>query len=397
MGSSMLMIQEEHFLQDEDGNVYSSRVLSNEIFSRYLTYFNQLIVFARVEKIKKAEASDVKLIDLPGVQFIFIPDFRGPKGLMRHSFKIIKTFKKACKNVDVVYLRAPSLLTLFLYRFIPSKLKIGMEFMMGANYFIESDSIIAKFLNSIIDKEAKKLARTVNGSLYVTQYSLQEEYPPNKKAFDVESSDYFTCGVSDVVLKKEYLYVKKKNNSNKNKWVLISIGFMDSYRKGQHILIEVVSLLKEKGCEVELRLIGEGKKKKELQELAISMGVSANVKFLGKITNETVLFEELKKADIFLLPSKLEGLPRVIIEAMAVGLPVIASDVNGNRELVQKKLLVTDFMPESYASKVELLLNDTNYYNRISIENYNKACRFLPGNLDSKRNSFFESLSKFSI
>ena len=388
------MVQEEHFIKNDKGEIYATRVLNQKIFNRYLEYFDEVIVFARVSKSNNV-VKELK-VNTDRLSFVEIPDFRGPKEMLMKSIKIVSKFRKACSDAEVIFLRAPSMLTIFLYRFIPKNKITSVEFMMGATYFIEDDSFIAKKVNKIIDNEAKKLVKKANATLYVTEEALQKEYPPNAKAYEDSNDDYFTCGVSDVVIEKEYLFERLPMNSESNHFILISVGFMDSYRKGQHILIETVKILKDKGYSIELRLIGEGKKKEEFEQLAKRLGLEKEVLFLGKISSRETLFQQLKESDIFLLPSKLEGLPRVIIEALSASLPVIASDVNGNSELVQSELLVQDFEASNYSEKIQELIENPGFYNDISKENYKKALDYLPDKLDLKRRLFFEKLSILS-
>ncbi|WP_438731902.1 glycosyltransferase [Enterococcus sp. DIV1314a] len=394
MANKLLMVQEEHFIKNDKGEIYATRVLNEKIFNRYLEYFDEVIVFARVSKSNNV-VKELK-VNTDRLSFIEIPDFRGPKEMLMKSIKIVSKFRKACSDAEVIFLRAPSMLTIFLYRFIPKNKITSVEFMMGATYFIEDDSFIAKKVNKIIDNEAKKLVKKANATLYVTEEALQKEYPPNAKAYEDSNDDYFTCGVSDVVIEKEYLFERLPMNSESNHFILISVGFMDSYRKGQHILIETVKILKDKGYSIELRLIGEGKKKEEFEQLAKRLGLEKEVLFLGKISSRETLFQQLKESDIFLLPSKLEGLPRVIIEALSASLPVIASDVNGNSELVQSELLVQDFEASNYSEKIQELIENPVFYNDISKENYQKALEYLPDKLDLKRRLFFEKLSILS-
>lgn len=388
------MVQEEHFIKNDKGEIYATRVLNEKIFNRYLEYFDEVIVFARVSKSNNV-VKELK-VNTDRLSFVEIPDFRGPKEMLMKSIKIVSKFRKACSDAEVIFLRAPSMLTIFLYRFIPKNKITSVEFMMGATYFIEDDSFIAQKVNKIIDNEAKKLVKKANATLYVTEEALQKEYPPNAKAYEDSNDDYFTCGVSDVVIEKEYLFERLPMNSESNHFILISVGFMDSYRKGQHILIETVKILKDKGYSIELRLIGEGKKKEEFEQLAKRLGLEKEVLFLGKISSRETLFQQLKESDIFLLPSKLEGLPRVIIEALSASLPVIASDVNGNSELVQSELLVQAFKASNYSEKIQELIENPVFYNDISKENYQKALEYLPDKLDLKRRLFFEKLSILS-
>lgn len=391
------MVQEEHFIQSSDGRIYSTRVLSDEIFLRYLKFFEKIIVFARVSKVDTiCNYDNLKEITLKEVEFLGISEFRGPKGMLKNSFEIISKFREACKLGDIIFLRTPSMLTLFIYRFMPKNKIIGIEFMMGAQYFIESETFFARITNRVINREAQKLALRANGALYVTKRSLQTDYPPNAKAADKKESNYFTVGVSDVVLNSSSFYKRNELVKQREVYTIVSVGFMDSYRKGQHILIQSISILKTKGYNIKLKLIGDGEKRIEFEKLASKLDVEEEVEFLGKISDPSIMNQELISSDIFVLPTKMEGLPRVIIEALAVGMPVIASNVNGNCELVQDEFLVDDFDPESYSSKMELLINSINLYNKISSENFINAQNFLPEQLDKKRNNFFQKLANLA-
>jgi sugar transferase (PEP-CTERM/EpsH1 system associated) len=81
-----------------------------------------------------------------------------------------------------------------------------------------------------------------------------------------------------------------------------------------------------------LILAGDGPCSMELREEAARLGVNSHVEFLGQCSNVP---EVLKRMSIFTLSSTTEGLPMTLLEAMAAGLPIVATDVGGNRELVQ--------------------------------------------------------------
>jgi colanic acid/amylovoran biosynthesis glycosyltransferase len=84
---------------------------------------------------------------------------------------------------------------------------------------------------------------------------------------------------------------------------------------------------------VEYRIIGEGPLRRDLQHQVDELGLTNIVTFLGGVT-QSVVREELSSADIFLLPSIAEVLPIALMEAQSTGLPVIATDVGGVREIV---------------------------------------------------------------
>jgi glycosyltransferase involved in cell wall biosynthesis len=87
--------------------------------------------------------------------------------------------------------------------------------------------------------------------------------------------------------------------------------------------------------DAELILIGDGPCRSELMAKARALGIEAHVRFTGRATAEQVR-EWLQASDVFALVSSLEGFPLSLAEAMSVGLPVVVSDIPGNRQLVNQ-------------------------------------------------------------
>jgi L-malate glycosyltransferase len=106
-------------------------------------------------------------------------------------------------------------------------------------------------------------------------------------------------------------------------------------QKGLDTLIRAFALLCSEQSPVDtsrLQLVGEGPARRELEELAETLGVSANVDFAGSHEDVQPFLDE---ADVFVLPSSAEGLSNALLEAMACGLPVIVSEIPGNRDVVE--------------------------------------------------------------
>ena len=111
------------------------------------------------------------------------------------------------------------------------------------------------------------------------------------------------------------------------------IGYVGRLVEGKDLgtLLSAIKLLKEKNEKVRLVLIGCGYKGADLERQAYELGIKDNIDFMG-FRADAVCF--LKTFHFFVLPSLSEGIPRCIMEAMAAGIPVIASDIQGNRQLV---------------------------------------------------------------
>lgn len=105
--------------------------------------------------------------------------------------------------------------------------------------------------------------------------------------------------------------------------------------KAQWNLLRVFKIIEKSFSNIELLFIGRGENEKYLKDMTAAYGLNEKVLFIGYVTNP---FEYLNTSDIYVLSSKREGLPNALIEAMACGLPVIATDCSsGPREILAPK------------------------------------------------------------
>jgi glycosyltransferase involved in cell wall biosynthesis len=133
--------------------------------------------------------------------------------------------------------------------------------------------------------------------------------------------------------------------------VLIFVGRLDAV-KGVDILIRAVSILNEKMDALHLLIVGDGAIRSELEALTTKLNLSDKVSFLGTRRDIPAL---LRLSDIKVMPSYWEGLPVSAIEAMAAGVPVIASDVEGLNEVVRDNvtgILIPPGNPEMLAKAI---------------------------------------------
>ena len=133
-----------------------------------------------------------------------------------------------------------------------------------------------------------------------------------------------------------------------------------SPEKGQTFLIEALKILHQRGYPLVLRLAGDGPSRSRLKSLAEERQIAEYVIFLGNLTEDQVI-DELQASDLFMLSSFVEGVPVSAMEAMAVGVPVIATNVGGTGELVEDGrtgILVRPSDPKALADAVARLIED---------------------------------------
>jgi len=168
--------------------------------------------------------------------------------------------------------------------------------------------------------------------------------------------------------------VRDKFKIHFNKKVILFVGNLRSV-KGIDYLIGAMNSIKEKVPEAVLLLVGDGEQKKELEEMVKHLNLEENIIFSGKVLNKYIP-EYMSASDIFVLPSLSEGFPMVILEAMASGLPIVATKVGGIPEVVkdgENGLLVEPKNSKQIAEKVLLLLENNELREKISNNNIEKA------------------------
>lgn len=151
-----------------------------------------------------------------------------------------------------------------------------------------------------------------------------------------------------------------KNNTGRQEIMkLISTGSL-IWRKGYLWQFIIIKLLKEKGINAELIIIGDGPDRRGLEYTSKRMGLEECIRLIGKVPHEQVP-QYLNEADIYISTSAAEGLSNSVLEAVACGLPVVAFDCEGMNEVINNGhngFIVPFGDIESMAEKIRLLYND---------------------------------------
>jgi colanic acid/amylovoran biosynthesis glycosyltransferase len=148
---------------------------------------------------------------------------------------------------------------------------------------------------------------------------------------------------------------------------LLCVASLQEY-KGLHVLVEACAQLRER-LPIRCTLVGEGPFRDRLEARVRELGLGDRVHFLGPVSEERV-GELLREADIFVAPSvvardgQMDGIPVALMEALAAGVPVVASDLSGIPELVvheQTGLLVPPGDATALAAAIERLARDPTF------------------------------------
>ena len=197
------------------------------------------------------------------------------------------------------------------------------------NYkFVAKVSGAWEFSNGVLDKRYynKGIMRIRNYFIKKADHIQCVSYKTKQILLDCEYPEKIALLVPNGVDMSSHIPKAVKNNTD-----LVSIvyaGRLESV-KGVDILIRAVNKV---NANIKLIIVGSGTQEESFKGLTKELSMESQVDFLGYVNN---LPEILANADIYVQPSREEGLPNSVLEAMAVGLPIIATDVSGNQDLVE--------------------------------------------------------------
>jgi len=149
--------------------------------------------------------------------------------------------------------------------------------------------------------------------------------------------------------------------------VLLCVGRLVN-AKGQGVLIQAAKELAQRNVDFSLRFVGDGPDRPSLEEFSKNSQLSDVIQFLGKVNHDQVQVLQ-READIFVLPSFAEGIPIVLMEAMASGTPCVTTHITGIPELfthLHDGLLVRPGNATMLADALESLINDMTLREKIA-------------------------------
>jgi glycosyltransferase involved in cell wall biosynthesis len=217
---------------------------------------------------------------------------------------------------------------------------------------------------------------------YVTRHNLQRRYPP--------AAGGFSTHYSSVELPEEAFVSQPRPACLEKRTIrLVFVGTLAQLYKAPDVLIDAVSLCVRQGLDLELVLVGDGKHRAELEAQAAELGLGERVHFAGRLPAGDGVRAQLDRADVFVLPSYQEGLPRAMIEAMARGLPCIGSWVGGIPELLSCEEMVPPGDAVALARTIRWMVTAPQRLAHLSAHNLGRAQKYRDEVLNKRRVAFY--------
>lgn len=376
-----------HFFRDKNGNYFSNSVYNYAFFERYLKVFDEIKIIGKVRLLESSDNTNYMQVNGKGIDVVELPWYKGMKGMLKNLPRLIKIYRKICNDVDCCVFRVAQVESFLIYLLANIKRKpFAVEVVNDPETF---DGTVVRNVSIFM---TKRMCAKANGASYVTERFLQNKYP-NCAMKKGENYLYFSSYYSSIQLCKEDLFSKCIEYKPNNVFQIIHIAnAIDTDVKGHYTLFKAVAEVVKQNYKVEVTCIGDGSKVPEYKEFIESIGLSNVVKFIGRISNKKIIFDKLRNSNLLVLPTQMEGLPRVIIEAMSVGLPCISTPIAGIPELLDKQYLFDPFDSHSFALEIIRLINNLSELKKMSMKNLEKAKEFTNDVLEPRRTEFYGKL-----
>jgi glycosyltransferase involved in cell wall biosynthesis len=394
---NLLLSTPIRFQMTADGRIWARQEADGYAFwTRYLAEFDSITLLARVGRVAAPPAGWL-LANGPRVAFARVPDFVGPFQLLCRWFSVRSAIQSAVRASGAVLFRLPCNIGALAWRCLASGRPYGVEVLGDPHASLAPEAMdtrLRALWRWLLPHYLRKMCLGATAAAYVTRHALQRFYPPNRDTFSTSYSDVMTTHYSSTKLKRSVITDSSREYSAAKKThTVISVGAMEMLPKAQDILIKACASCVRRGLDLRLVLVGDGKMRRSLEVLARDVGMAARTAFTGQLVGEDQIIRALDSADLFVLPSRTEGLPRAMIEAMARGLPCIGSDVGGIPELISSDSLVPPNDAPALADKICAVLADRARMARMSKQNLERVGEYSDDVLRGRREAFYRHLA----
>ena len=325
-------------LRKDELNNYYGTAHNDETFKRYYTIANNLAVLTRVVDMPKENAKNkFSKITVNPFEVIPCPNITSLKGFLFN--KIAKgIIEQEIIKSDYIVARLPSLIGFYAVDYAKKHNKPYLVEVVACPWDASwNHSFKGKLVAPYMYFATKKRVKYAPFAVYVTNKFLQNRYHCYGES--IACSNVSLPDTDETVFEKR---LAKIDSMPADKPVIIgTIAAVNVRYKGQQYIIKALGKLKKQGINnYEYHMVGSGDQS-YLRKIAERNNVVEEVKFIGPIPHEKV-FNWLDTIDLYVQPSRQEGLPRALIEAMSRGLPCFGAKTGGIPELLSKEFIFSN-------------------------------------------------------
>jgi glycosyltransferase involved in cell wall biosynthesis len=389
----VIVALETRLSRTPDERIWSTSWSEYSFWLRYLEVFAEVCVLARVHDVPAAPPN-AHPADGPGVHISAVPYFVGPWQYLHRGLAVRRTVQATLHSGDAAILRIPGTIATSLWGALQARRQPYAAEVVGDPYDVfapgASHSYLRPFWRWHFTRHLRRQCAGAAAAAYVTEQFLQTRYPPAANAY--------ATGCSDIdLLDDAFAAAPHTPPRDGRRLEVVFVGTLQQLYKRPDVLVEAVAAVVRSGLDVGLTFVGDGQHRAALEQRSRQLGIGERVRFAGQLPGVRAVRAELDRADLFVLPSRQEGLPRALVEAMARGLPCVASTVGGIPELLPLEVLVPPGDVDALAARMRAVLTHPKQMTELAARNLARAHDFHANRLRTRRRAFYEAVRERTL
>jgi glycosyltransferase involved in cell wall biosynthesis len=386
-----VLFAHDHRFHRTPSTVYSSGKFPYRVWSRYLEVFGGVDVVARVTDDTEAHCAGMTPSSGPDVTFRTAPSLSSPVSQFTRRAEAERILEEALAPCEALIARLPSEI---------GTVAVSVAERMGKPWCAEVvactwDSFwnhgepLARVYAPYVTARTRNVIRRAPFAYYVTDEFLQRRYPCS--GHSVGCANVEIAGQDEAALARRL--AARGSASAPLRVGLIGSLFVNY--KGIDTALRALALARNSFPPFSFHLLGEGDPT-NWQRMANDLGIGAQTHFEGTLPSGEAVLEWLDRIDLYLQPSRQEGLCRALIEAMSRGCPALASTAGGNPELLEPECL---HRPGDFRSLAARLVKAGGYpawRAAQSQRNFSAAARYTRPVLSKTRSSFWQEFAAYA-
>lgn len=381
---------EQRFFRTPDGVVWTPSAFDHRFWRGYLDVFSEVRVVARLGEVPEPRSAWRQASGV-NVAYTAVPYYVGPSQYATKLKAVRRAVRSAVGAADAVILRVGSHIAGCVRRSLAeTSHPYGVE-VVGDPYEVFAAGAVKHPLRPLLrwwfSRQLRQQCAEACAAAYVTREALQKRYPPGPAT---HLFYYSSAALGESSFAPSARQIREEPNVSR----LVTVASLEQPYKGTDLLIDAMSRCVSRGRDIRLVVVGGGKYLPALRRRAQRSGLGDRVAFRGALPAGDAVRSELDAADLFVLPSRTEGLPRAMLEAMARGLPCIGSHVGGIPELLPSEDMVPPADAGALADKMCEVLASPGRLETMSSRNLAVAREYREDLLADRRRAFCRCLKE---
>lgn len=386
--NSIVFCHDTRYFCDNDKKTYAVGAFPYSLWQeRFLPHCEHFYVIGRKSKHEQITASTPSSGE--NVTHILLDNINTPRTFLIKRKAARKAISDRVTRADILVIRGPAEFGMIAAKAARKAKKPYVVEMSGCafDHTWHHGSIIGKLYAPIKYLRARQMVWHADQTLYVTQNFLQKRYPT--KGLTATASNVDLHATPTAILQARLRKITAPPASPQ----IALIGNHGNKLKGIDIAIKALAHLHKSGQDFHFHILGEGNPTR-WQRLINKHKIADKITFHQPLAGREAVLHWLDSMNIYIQPSRHEGLPRALIEAMSRGLPALASNAGGTAELLPPDCIHQTGNHKQLANQLSVLINDKEMQNRYAAQNFTTAQLYNKENLAPIRQSFYENLKR---